>query len=248
MIIRKNLVPSKTARKVTSGTGNSKRKICIHETDNMRAGANADAHSRLQYNGNSRKASWHWQVDDKEAVQSFTHDWRCWAAGNAKGNNEAIHIEICVNSDGNYQQAVRNAAQLVAKIIKEEKLTINDVVQHNFYSGKNCPRTMRAGNIISWSSFLQMVKESEELTVSQYNELQSQISHLKAELMSLRTLLNNKANAHSTTPIADWAKDSYEWAVREGLTDGTNPTGALIRQQGFVILKRFYDKYLNVPD
>lgn len=248
MIIRKNLVPSKTARKVTSGTGNSKRKICIHETDNMRAGANADAHSRLQYNGNSRKASWHWQVDDKEAVQSFTHDWRCWAAGNAKGNNEAIHIEICVNSDGNYQQAVRNAAQLVAKIIKEEKLTINDVVQHNFYSGKNCPRTMRAGNIISWSSFLQMVKESEELTVSQYNELQSQISHLKAELMSLRTLLNNKVNAHSTTPVADWAKDSYEWAVQEGLTDGTNPTGALIRQQGFVILKRFYDRYLNVPD
>lgn len=53
---------------------------------------------------------------------------------------------------------------------------------------------------------------------------------------------------HFAVPVADWAKDSYEWAVQEGLTDGTNPTGALIRQQGFVILKRFYDKYLNVPD
>src|SRR5690554_3671603 len=159
MIIRKNLVPSKTARKVTSGTGNSKRKICIHETDNMRAGANADAHSRLQYNGNSRKASWHWQVDDKEAVQSFTHDWRCWAAGNAKGNNEAIHIEICVNSDGNYLKAVENTAKLVAKIMKEENLTLNDLVQHNDYSGKNCPRIMKSASRITWYQFKQLVKK-----------------------------------------------------------------------------------------
>ena len=160
MIIRQHLVPSTVASKVTSGKGNTRKKICIHETDNTNAKANADAHARLQYNGNSRQASWHWTVDDKEAVQSFTHDYKCWAAGTSKGNNEAIHIEICVNSDGDYRKAVQNAVQLVVKILKEEKLTINDVVQHNYYSGKNCPRIIRGGTVIPWSSFIQMVKST----------------------------------------------------------------------------------------
>lgn len=160
MIIRQKLVPETIANKVTYGKGNKKLKICIHETANTSKGANADAHARLQANGNSRKASWHWQVDDKEAIQSFTHDYRCWHAGTTKGNNESIGIEICVNSDGNYKKAVQNAAQLVAKIIKEENITINDVVQHNHYSGKDCPKIMRKGDIVPWYSFIQMIKSN----------------------------------------------------------------------------------------
>lgn len=100
-------------------------------------------------------------MDDKEAVQSFTHDWQCWAAGSTKGNNEAIHIEMCMNVDGDYVRTVQNTAALVAKILKEENLTINDVLQHNFYSGKNCPREMRSTSApIPWSSFLQMFKSN----------------------------------------------------------------------------------------
>lgn len=158
--IRQHLVSSSVISKVTSGKGNTRKKICIHETDNTNAKANADAHSRLQANGNSRQASWHWTVDDKEAVQSFTHDYKCWAAGTSKGNNEAIHIEICVNSDGDYKKAVQNAVQLVVKILKDEKLTIDDVVQHNYYSGKNCPRIIRSGTVVPWSSFIQMIKST----------------------------------------------------------------------------------------
>jgi len=133
------------------------KKICIHETDNTNKGSGADNHARLQANGNSRQASWHWSVDDKEAVQSFTHDYQCWAAGSTKGNNEAIQIEMCVNSDGDYVKTVQNTASLVAKILKDENLTVNDVVQHNFYNGKNCPSKMRSTSApIPWSSFLKM--------------------------------------------------------------------------------------------
>lgn len=133
------------------------KKICIHETDNTNKGSEADNHARLQANGNSRQASWHWSVDDKEAVQSFTHDYQCWAAGSTKGNNEAIQIEMCVNSDGDYVKTVQNTASLVAKILKDENLTVNDVVQHNFYNGKNCPSKMRSTSApIPWSSFLKM--------------------------------------------------------------------------------------------
>lgn len=250
MIIRQYLVPTTKARTMTSGTGNTRRKICIHETDNTNRGANADAHSRLQARGNSRKASWHWQVDDKEAIQSFTHEWRCWAAGSSKGNNEAIHIEICVNSDGDYKKAVQNAAKLVAKILKEEQLTINDIVQHNYYSGKNCPRIMRKGNIISWNQFLTMVKESGGLTVSQYKELKSEIQQLKNEIQQYKNILNNKADINSTKDSTnEGMKEAMEWAIKEGLIIGTgksyNPKGALTREQLATILKRYHEKYIK---
>jgi len=159
--IRQHLVSAAVAIKVTGGCKNTRKKVCIHETDNTKKGSGADNHARLQANGNSRQASWHWTVDDKEAVQSFTHDYQCWAAGSTKGNNEAIHIEMCVNADGDYVRTVQNTASLVAKILKDENLTVNDVVQHNFYSGKNCPSKMRSTSApIPWSSFLQMVKSN----------------------------------------------------------------------------------------
>lgn len=153
--IRQNLVSQSIINKISYGKGNTKKRIFIHETDNTRSGADADAHSRLQKNGNSRQASWHWQVDNKEAVQSFIHDICCWAAGS--GNMEAIHVEICVNADGDYHKAVQNAATLVAKIMQDEKISLSNVVQHNYYTGKNCPKLMRSGKI-KWSNFLNMVK------------------------------------------------------------------------------------------
>jgi len=126
---------------------------------NTNIGADADAHARLQINGNSRKASWHWQVDDQEAVQSFEHFWECWGAGTYIGNHQGIQVEICVNSDGDYVKAVQNAAALIAKIIKDENIAIENIVQHHYFSGKNCPRTMRTGKV-PWSQFIEMIKKA----------------------------------------------------------------------------------------
>ncbi|MFJ7736584.1 N-acetylmuramoyl-L-alanine amidase [Lysinibacillus sp. NPDC097287] len=159
VLIRKKLVTVAQATKVTNGKNNAKKFIVVHETDNTNAGADADAHARLQINGNSRDASWHWQVDENEAVQSFEHFWACWAAGTFTGNNQGIHVEICVNRDGDFNKALQNAASLVAKIMKEENIPISKVVQHNYFSGKNCPRNIRAGKV-SWSTFLQMVSNA----------------------------------------------------------------------------------------
>lgn len=157
--IRQKLVPISLAVNMTNGKNNLKKYIVVHETDNTNIGADADAHARLQINGNSRQASWHWQVDDQEAVQSFQHFWECWGAGTYSGNNQGIQVEICVNSDGDYVKAVQNAAALIAKIIKDENIAIENIVQHHYFSGKNCPRNMRAGKV-SWSQFIEMIKKA----------------------------------------------------------------------------------------
>ncbi|MGE7672898.1 peptidoglycan recognition protein family protein [Lysinibacillus sp. NPDC094403] len=145
----------------TPNLSKKRESLEFYETDNTRSGADADAHARLQYNGNSRNASWHYTVDDKEAEQSFEHAWRCWAAGSTTGNNQGIQVEVCVNSDGNYQKAMQNTAELVAKIMKDENIPIQNVVQHNHFSGKNCSRNMRDGKV-SCSQFITMVKNASD--------------------------------------------------------------------------------------
>ncbi|MDM5233595.1 peptidoglycan recognition protein family protein [Lysinibacillus pakistanensis] len=157
--IRRKLVPISLALTMTNGKNNFKKYIVVHETDNTNIGADADAHARLQINDNSRQASWHWQVDDQEAVQSFEHFWECWGAGTYIGNHQGIQVEICVNSDGDYVKAVQNAATLIAKIIKDENIAIENIVQHHYFSGKNCPRNMRAGKV-PWSQFIEMIKKA----------------------------------------------------------------------------------------
>src|SRR5690625_4782874 len=155
--IRKHLVSNNIAKRVTYPGTNLKKYIVIHETANTRKGANANAHARLQASGNSRQASWHYQVDDKEIVQSFDDNKQCWHAGNRYYNQNSIGIEICVNSDGDFKKAVDNAAKLVRYLMKKYNIPESRVIQHNAASGKNCPANLRSGKKgITWTDFKRM--------------------------------------------------------------------------------------------
>lgn len=135
---------------------NERLYLTIHETANKSRGANAQAHANLQTNGSVRVASWHYQVDDTQAIQSFKHSVVCYHAGTSAGNRKSIGMEICVNSDGNFTQAKENAAQLAAKILREEGLSVERMVQHNYWSGKNCPTNLRNSG---WKAFVARVRE-----------------------------------------------------------------------------------------
>lgn len=157
MKINQLLIP-KSKTKTRPGIKMTPKYITIHETGNSNKGANANAHARLQYNGNSRQASWHFQVDDKEIWQSLPTNEVGWHAGDGRGpgNMSSIAIEICVNSDGNFAKARANAAWLAAKLMKDHKIPIKNVVQHHKWSGKNCPQKIRAGGL--WNSFIKQVE------------------------------------------------------------------------------------------
>lgn len=160
--IKNHLVPNKFALKVISAGVNTRQYITIHETGNAKKGADAKAHANLQVNGNSREASWHIQVDDKQAIRSFLDTSICWHAGakapRTSGNPLSIGIEICVNSDGDFTAAVKNAASVTAQLMRLHNIPIDRVVQHNHWSGKNCPEILRNGKKgIDWTKFKQMV-------------------------------------------------------------------------------------------
>lgn len=156
--IRKHLVSPAIAKRVTYGGTNPKKYIVIHETANLSRGANANAHGRLQASGNSRSASWHYTVDDKEIVQSFADSAQCWHAGNAKYNRESIGIEICVNAGGDFKKAVENAAALARQLSIKYGIPAANIIQHNTASGKDCPRYLRSGSKgVNWAEFKRMV-------------------------------------------------------------------------------------------
>lgn len=175
MKIERLIVPDSVSNRVSFGRGNPRNYLTIHQTGNTDEGSNAMAHHNLQARSGIGYG-WHWQVDDHEAIQTHDHSFKIWHAGDGrgKGNTQSISIEICVNSDGDYNQAVENGAKLAALILKEENIDISNMVQHNYWSGKDCPHEIRLGkNGITWAVFVNKVKnylEDDEEVKEEYME------------------------------------------------------------------------------
>lgn len=152
--IQRDLAPRRPGQNCFAGHNNGRKWITVHQTGNPRAGASARMHANLQISGFT--ASWHYSVDSRDIIQSFEHSTQCYHAGDGQGNGNmnSIAIELCVNSDDNYNGAIENGAKLVAHLMKAENVPLSKVVQHNHWSGKNCPMEIRAGkNGITWSRF-----------------------------------------------------------------------------------------------
>ena len=156
------------------GLSNQKRYITIHDTGNQSKGANAEMHARYIENGS--KATWHYTVDDREAIQHFSHDTQCWHAGDGRGsgNLHSIGIEICINQDGNYKKAIENTVKLLQKLMKDLSIPADHIVQHNNWSGKDCPKQLRNGKDgIKWNDFLNKVKNHKEVSEEKMYKVQT---------------------------------------------------------------------------
>ena len=75
---------------------------------------------------------------------------------NRGGNNNSIGIESCINDGTDIYYTWQKTAKLVAHLLYDNKLTFDDVKQHHYYSGKNCPQTMRMNGM--WDHFMDLVK------------------------------------------------------------------------------------------
>nr|WP_273381299.1 N-acetylmuramoyl-L-alanine amidase [Symbiobacterium thermophilum] len=140
--------------------------ISVHDTGNPARGANAAMHGRYLRSQEAidREVMWHFTVDDREIRQHLPLDRNGWHAGDGwdgPGNRQSIAIEICENSDGDRAAAEANAAMLVAHLVRTVPSLLpfpECVVQHNRWSGKNCPRVLR-GRPDGWEGFIAMVRQ-----------------------------------------------------------------------------------------
>ena len=141
-------------------TGVNKCKyITIHETGNTNKGANALNHAKYINNGS---ATWHYTVDDAQIIQHYEDSIQCWHCGDGRGDGNAnsIGIEMCINSDGDFNKTIDNTIELVKYLMNKHNIPIENVVQHNKWSGKNCPANIRSGKPITWNTFINMIKNT----------------------------------------------------------------------------------------
>ena len=188
--------------------------IVVHNTAN-----DASARNEVAYMiRNNNQVSFHYAIDDKEIVQGIPENRNAWHAGdgNGAGNRKGIGIEICYSKSGGkrFEEAEKLAAKFIAYKLKEKGWGIDKVKKHQDFSGKYCPhRTLDMG----WQRFLDMVK--------------SELDKLKGA---------DKVT-DKNTPSA-WAKEAWDWAKEEGITDGTRPKDTMTREEMVTMLHRYHKK------
>lgn len=154
--IVENLVP-KSKYNIKCPNEMTPEGITVHNTAN-----DASAMAEINYMiSNNAETSFHYAVDDKEAVQGLPLNRNGWHAsdGNGFGNRKTIAIEICYSKSGGprFDKAEENAAELIASLLQQYGWGIEVVKRHYDYAPnkKYCPhRTMQKG----WDRFLNMVK------------------------------------------------------------------------------------------
>lgn len=132
--------------------------ITIHNTGNGVKGADAEMHT--QYVDNTTGyVSWHFTVDEDKIFQEIPIYENAWHAGDSskgKGNRNSIGIEICENIDGDYDKAEMNTIELVAFLMQELNIPIDNVVPHQHWNGKYCPHIILD---YGWDKFIKKVED-----------------------------------------------------------------------------------------
>ncbi len=196
-------------------------RIVVHNTAN-----DAPAVNEIAYMINRpEEVSFHFAVDDKEAVQGLPLERNAWASGDGlgAGNMRGIHVEICCSKSGGerFQRAEENAAELIAGLLRERGWGLERVTKHQDYDGKYCPhRTLDMG----WERFLGMVKKYLEEDDMDYQRFKEFMERYNREL--------------SGRAVSGWAGESWEWAKEKGLLDASAPKAPLTREQAAMVLSR----------
>ena len=126
--------------------------LVIHWTANPDKGANAKRNRDYFENHPEAKVSAHYVVDDAEIVQCIPENEMAYHAGSKRGykpgvterlsrrpNDCTIGIEICINQDGNFSRALKNAVELAADICRRYGWTKDNLWRHYDITGKVCP-------------------------------------------------------------------------------------------------------------
>jgi N-acetylmuramoyl-L-alanine amidase len=148
-------------------TGGSASYYTQHETGNPSYGAGAQMHSNYLRQGapdnagNPQELGYHLTLDDKVLCQMLPLDEVAWHAGDSggPGNFDSIACELCVNVDSNRALSRELAAIVAAGVMSA--IGIQQVVQHNHWSGKNCPQIIR--EIGYWPEYLNLVQRYRQI-------------------------------------------------------------------------------------
>lgn len=159
------------------------RYIVIHDTQNRKNGADADAHFNY-FNGGNRNSSADFFVDDKKILRINDYKkYYTWQVGDGKGkygvtNQNSVGVEICINSDGDYDKAFLNAVELTKYLMKELNIPSERVIRHYDASRKMCPVSMSENNWEKWERFKEAIVDKKVFKDTKWHFAQKDIEEL----------------------------------------------------------------------
>ena len=144
--------------------------IVIHDTGNIKKGADASNHNKYITNlalENKHSISWHYTIDDSYIYNHIPDNEVAWHAGDGMknvgegkylggGNKNGIGLEICIDEGNNVFKSIQKTAQLAAYLCLKYDLEIDDIKRHKDFANKNCPYTILVNDM--WDDFIKMVE------------------------------------------------------------------------------------------
>ena len=209
--------------------------IVIHDTANASVGANAYRHFQY-FNGAERNASADFFIDDSNIIQvnDYTryYTYHCNDKTLEPGpyrklvhNNNSIGLELCINKDGNYNNAFNNLVDITLYLMNKLSISDDRVIRHKDVSGKNCPTTMNMDNEKLWKEFKSRISNGGKLTMEQYNQIMTYIHNLENELTSTKAKLETVLRSQQNDRI-DIDKVSSYAGIKYGYLDDNMPSWA----------------------
>ena len=215
-IVQKFISPSAKERR--SGLPLIAQSITVHSTGNLKATAKNEA-DNIVNNPQKSPKSFHAVVDMYGAYQVLPYNERAWHAGDGykgPGNCTSIGIEIC--EYGDRKQTLLNAVELIQGIMKTNHFTVDNLFQHNHWSGKNCPRILRDPKFVKdgldWNWFLAQfqVKEDSEV-VEKGNFI------INGKVIAMDRILNKNKNFVELTDLCEALKLSLSYDAGKKMPD-----------------------------
>ena len=128
---------------------------------------------------------------------------------NYGGNFNSIGVESCVNKGSDVYYTWQKLAKLVAKLMDDNNFTIEQVVQHHYFSGKDCPWTKRNSGL--WEYFKTVV-------LAEYQMLQYKKMGFTFEFTSESEYINEKGRI--IKPVEEETTLKYKIKVRDSNGSG----------------------------
>lgn len=233
MEMHKNL----TVTNYTNSSSRSIKYIVIHYTANK----NDTAYNNTQYFKTTyRGASAHYFVDKDEIWQCVEDNDIAWHCG-AKSykhcecrNANSIGIEMCTSynsAQGYYIDDITaaKAAELTRELMDKYGVQPENVLRHYDVTGKNCPAPW-VSNPDKWDKFKEQIQE--DIDMDKLQELESRITVLEAENARQNEVINRMGGEiqelknpmiynYIDDNMPEWARESVQWCVDNGIVKGT---------------------------
>lgn len=197
------------------------KKITIHSTGNPKSTAQNER-DYLTNPINTNSTGYHYVVGDSTIIECIPPHEVAYHAGNSLGNNTSIGIEMI--ETGSREKVIHNTIELVKQLQNQFGISDNNVVRHNDWTGKNCPRILNYNNWQGWIEFKALLRRGDKMTKEEV------ISIVKEEIKK------------SSKEPSDYAKDNWNKGMQMQITDGSNPKGLATREQVVEMMFRFYNK------